>query len=146
MEKPRRDDRHLAALGEIRAFLEEQMASLHDRLEHAVELMREQTEEIGTLCDSIDEMRELFQWALNNDKIERAPSFHLTSLPRDPAAADWSARLNRVTPASFEAAAPPATEPPRDPDASARQVAQPSDEPFELHANPAGAQQQQRLW
>ncbi len=146
METPQRDEQPLAALGEIRSFIEEQLASLQDGLEHAVEVMREQTEEIGTLRDSIDEIRELFQWALNNDKIERAPPFYLTSMPLDPLAPDWSARVNGVTRSIFDAYKPGANEPAKEPDAITPPLAQPIDEPFELHANPATSQQQQRLW
>ena len=86
----------LTALGEIRSFLEEQAASLQDGLDHAVEVMRENTEEVGVLRDAIDELRELYQWNLNNACHDTPPPFQLTSMPLNPLASDWSARLNRV--------------------------------------------------
>ncbi|MGE0536200.1 MAG: hypothetical protein AB7O68_14565 [Pirellulales bacterium] len=86
----------LAALGEIRSFLEEQAAYLQDGLDHAVEVMRENTEEVGVLRDAVDELRERYIWALNNFRQDLPPVFHLTSMPVDPCASEWSARVNRV--------------------------------------------------
>lgn len=94
MTKSRPLDEVLGALGEIRSMLEEQAASLQDHLDHAVEVMRENTEEVGVLRDAIDELRELYQWTLNNARPDTPAPFHLTSLPLDPLAPDWSARLN----------------------------------------------------
>lgn len=92
----------LAGLGQLRSIIEGQLAEIHgkvqealDRIEHAVEVMREQTEEIGVLRDSIDESRELYEWAWRNRQGE-APPVQLTSLPLDPAATDFAERVNRV--------------------------------------------------
>ncbi|MGE0533453.1 MAG: hypothetical protein AB7O68_00660 [Pirellulales bacterium] len=142
MEKQQRDDQLLAALGEIRAFVEEQLAGLSDEIEHATEVMRENSEEIGTLRDSIDEIRELFQWALNNGRQEAPTPFQLTSMPLDPAAADWSARVNGVKRSIFEAYGSCA----REQAAAIPQVAEPNEEPFELQLDSGDSKQQQRLW
>ena len=136
----------LAALGEIRSFLEEQAASLQDGLDHAVEVMRENTEEVGVMRDAIDELRERYVWALNNSRQEAPPAFHLISLPADPCAHDWAARVNRVTRNILQADEPGANEPGPEAGAASPQSTPSNDEPFELRSDPSGAKQQQRLW
>jgi hypothetical protein len=132
----------LAALGEVRSFLEEQAASLQDGLDHAVEVMRENTEEVGVLRDAIDELREHYRWTLNNPRPEASPPFHLTSMPIDPTADDWSARLNGVTRTVFDAYESGASTPvePRVPQA------EPEAEPFQLRERTETTRQQQRLF
>lgn len=130
------------ALGEIRSILEEQVASLQDHLDHAVEVMRENTEEVGVLRDAIDELRDLYQWTLNNARPNTPTPFQLSSMPVDPTADDWSARLNGVSRNIFGAYERRASEP------AATRV--PSAEPegglFQLRAKPGAAQNQQRLF
>jgi hypothetical protein len=136
----------LAALGEIRSFLEEQAASLQDGLDHAVEVMRENTEEVGVMRDAIDELRERYVWALNNSRQEMPPAFHLTSMPADPCATKWAARVNRVTRNILQADEPGANEPAPEPDGTTPQSRPPSHETFELRADLGDSKQQQRMW
>lgn len=87
----------LEALGQLKSIVEEQLAAIHDRLEHVAEVVREAVEEIGVLRDAIDEEKEVIEWAAQNDK----PIFQLTSMPKDPAAPDWAQHLNNLTPADL---------------------------------------------
>ena len=60
------------------------------------------TGQVEVLRQVLDEVREDFQWALQNDKLRSAagnrsrPFIHITSLPKDPCAKDWE--INRVKP------------------------------------------------
>jgi hypothetical protein len=92
-----RHEQLLEALGQLKSVIEEQLAAIHDRLEHVAEVVRENIEEIGVLRDAIDEEKEVLEWAAQNDK----PIFRLTSMPADPAAADFAQKLNSVTPADL---------------------------------------------
>lgn len=92
-----RHEQLLKALGQLRSVVEEQLAAIHDRVEHFAEVVREAVEEIGVLRDAIDEEREAIEWASHNGK----PYFQLTSFPIDPSAKDWAVRLNSLTPASL---------------------------------------------
>lgn len=87
-----RHEQLLEALGQLKSIVEEQLASIHDRLEHVAEVVREAVEEIGVLRDAIDDEREVIEWAAHNNK----PIFHLTSFPTDPTAEDWAARVNTL--------------------------------------------------
>ena len=87
----------LEALGQLKSIVEEQLASIHDRLEHIAEVMREAVEELGVIRDIEDERREDIQWAVRNQR----PVFQLTSMPADPADPDWTQHLNKVTPADL---------------------------------------------
>ncbi len=99
-----RHEQYLEALGELKSIVEEQLAAIHDRLEHVAEVVRENVEEIGVLRDAIDEEREVIEWAAQNDK----PIFRLTSMPADPASPDFAQKLNALTP---EDHAPPGLQP-----------------------------------
>jgi hypothetical protein len=92
-----RHEQLLEALGQLKSVIEEQLAAIHDRLEHVAEVVRENTEEIGVLRDAIDEEREVVEWAAQNDKR----IFQLTSMPVDPTAEDWAARMNTLTPSDL---------------------------------------------
>lgn len=93
----------LEALGQLKSIVEEQLAAIHDRLEHIAEVVRENTEEIGVLRDAIDEEKEVMEWAAQNDK----PIFRLTSMPVDPAALDFAQKLNSLRPEDLPAAEEP---------------------------------------
>lgn len=84
----------LEALGQLKSVVEEQLAEIHDRLDHVTEVVREAVEEVGVLRDAIDDEREVVEWAARNDK----PIFRLTSMPADPTALDFAHRLNALTP------------------------------------------------
>jgi len=84
----------LEALGQLKSIVEEQLAAIHDRLEHIAEVVRENTEEIGVLRDAIDEEKELMEWAAQNDK----PILRLTSMPVDPTARDFAEKLSSLRP------------------------------------------------
>lgn len=122
------DEQLLEALGQLKAVVEEQLAAIHDRVEHIAEVVREAVEEIGVLRDVIDEEREVIEWAAHNGK----PIFQLTSFPADPAAKDWAARLNSVRPEDLS------------PEASAAPP-QPAPEPHQAadHETPSA---QKKLW
>jgi hypothetical protein len=92
-----RHEQLLEALGQLKSVIEEQLAAIHDRLEHIAEVVRENTEEIGVLRDAIDEEKEVMEWAAQNDKR----IFQLTSMPVDPTAEDWAARMNMLTPSDL---------------------------------------------
>ncbi len=83
----------LEVLGGLKSIIEEQLASIHDRLEHVAEVVREAVEELGVLSDIEDEKREEIQWAVRNYRL-----LQLTSMPLDPAASDWAERVNKFTP------------------------------------------------
>ncbi len=85
----------LDALGQLKSIIEEQLASIHDRLEHVAEVVREAVEELGVIRDIEDEKRADIQWAVRNQQ----PIFQLTSMPADPAAPDWAQHVNKLTPA-----------------------------------------------
>jgi hypothetical protein len=85
----------LEVLGQLKSIIEEQLASIHDRLEHLTEVVREAVEELGVIRDIEDEKREEIQWAVRNQQ----PIFQLTSMPADPAAPDWAEQVNTLTPA-----------------------------------------------
>lgn len=85
----------LEALGQLKCVIEEQLASIHDRVEHVAEVVREAVEEIGVLRDAIDEEREVIEWAAHNNR----PIFQLTSMAADPAEPHWAEHLNKLTPA-----------------------------------------------
>ncbi len=55
MEKQRSQEL-LSALGQLKALIEEQLAEIHDTIEHATEVVRENSEEIGVLRDAIEEV------------------------------------------------------------------------------------------
>ena len=76
------------------------------RLLGAVEALTTQVEalsnQVEVLRQVLDEVREEFQWALQNDKFGHAGIDHgqlvmrVTSMPKDPCAEDWE--INRVSP------------------------------------------------
>lgn len=55
--------------------------------------------QLQILRETIDEIREDFQWAIRNDRL-RCPRHvvHVTSMALDPLAEDFGARLNRLNP------------------------------------------------
>ena len=77
-----------------------------DKLAATVEALTTQVEaltgQVEVLRQVLDDVREDFQWALQNDKLRsgvgnrRRPFVHITSLPKDPCAKDWE--INRVKP------------------------------------------------
>jgi hypothetical protein len=94
----------LDALGQLKSVVEEQLASVHDRLEHVAEVVREAVKEIGVLRDAIDEEREVIEWAVQNDK----PVFQLTSMLFDSADPRWAKHVTTLTPADLPPAEIPA--------------------------------------
>lgn len=62
---------------------------------------------IEMLYQVLDEIREDFQWAVRNDKFrhegadEWRPVTHITSMPKDPCAPDFGARINRFSAADL---------------------------------------------
>lgn len=119
-------------------MIEEQLASIQDRLEHLSEVVREAVEELGVIRDIEDEKAADLQWAVRNGQ----PVLHLSSMPLDPATPDWSQQLNRYSPADL-----PAT----DSSGGAADVAsagEPSPDPAG-HSNrspPPGRAEQASLW
>jgi len=95
VRSPDRHEQLLEVLGKLAGRIEEQLASIHDRLEHLSEVVREVVEELGVLRDIEDEKAADLQWAVQNGQ----PVFHLTSMPLDPAVPDWGKQLNRYSPA-----------------------------------------------
>ncbi len=85
----------LEALDQLKSIVEEQLASIHDRLEHIAEVVRDAVEVLGVIREIEDEKREDIQWAVRNGQ----PIFHLTSMPRDPADPHWAQHLNKLMPA-----------------------------------------------
>lgn len=54
MSKPPRNETDVTlfeALGQLKSVVEEQLVTIHDRLEHLAEVVREAVEEIGVLRD-----------------------------------------------------------------------------------------------
>ena len=87
----------LEVLGQLKSIVEEQLAAVHDRLEHVAEVVREAVEELGVIRDIEDEKREDIQWAVRNQR----PIFQLTSMSADPADPNWAQHLNKLTPADL---------------------------------------------
>jgi hypothetical protein len=83
----------LEALGQLKSIIEEQLAAIHDRLEHLCEVVREAVEELGVIRDIEDEKASDLQWAVRNHQ----PIFQLTSMPLDPAAPDWAKQVDKFT-------------------------------------------------
>lgn len=100
-----RHEQLLEALGQLKAVIEEQLAAIHDRLEHVAEVVRENVEEIGVLRDAIDEEKEVIEWAAQNGK----PIFRLTSMPVDPADPNFVRKLE-VKPNDLPLAGAPGTQ------------------------------------
>jgi hypothetical protein len=71
------------------------LADHAERLLAAIETL---SEEVRVLRDAIDELRDEFTWAVRNREPPPpvSPFVPLTSLPRDPLAADFGERINRV--------------------------------------------------
>ena len=103
----------LETIGQLKSLIEEQLAEIHDKIEHATEVLRENTEEVGALRDEIAELRELYQWAVNNSRHETWRPFQLTSMPLDAAAPDFAERLNRFTADDLSREAEPEPSPAR---------------------------------
>lgn len=83
-----------------------------DELTHVV---RRLADEVHILRLTLDELREELQWANRNhgdETYQVTPPFRLRSMPLDPAAPDFAARLNRVSPETVaflrDQVAPPA--------------------------------------
>jgi hypothetical protein len=62
----------LESLGQLKSIVEEQLAAIHDRLEHVTEVVRKEVEELGAIRDIEDVKREDIQWAARNGQ----PVFH----------------------------------------------------------------------
>ncbi len=61
-------------------------------------------EELAILREVLDEIRDELQWANRNRDLDQAPASaprRITSMPLDPAAADWAERLNRYSAADL---------------------------------------------
>jgi hypothetical protein len=60
---------------------------------------------VQVLTQAVDDFREDIEWALRNDKLsyERGTAIHITSMPKDPLAADFGERINRYTAADLPA-------------------------------------------
>jgi hypothetical protein len=68
-------------------------------LQRLIEAVERVGEELDCLYQILDQIRDDFGWALNNDRFRTIPEAAIvTSLPRDPLAADWNERMNRITP------------------------------------------------
>jgi|SRR6266446_5392097 len=71
-----------------------------------VEVVQSLTQQVETLAghvqiihEVLDSIRDDLAWAINNDRLRCQPSVtHVTSMPADACALDWSARLNRLKP------------------------------------------------
>jgi hypothetical protein len=97
MHEQQRHEQLLEVIGKLAGVIEEQLASIRDRLEHLSEVVREAVEELGVIRDIEDEKASDLQWAVRNGQ----PLFQLASMPLDPAAPDWNQQLNRLSPADL---------------------------------------------
>lgn len=93
-------------------------AASADQVERLIEAVEDAAAQLRVLRDVLDEVREDFQYAVRNGKFQSPPAvFHLTSMPVDPLAPDFGARLNCVKPEdlpkSEQPVEPPSPEPPR---------------------------------
>src|SRR2546422_176150 len=72
---------------------------LSDKVDDLTAAVEKLSDRVGILCDLVDRLRDDYSWALNN--IDRLPcassSYPLTSMPKDPLAADFGQRLNRFS-------------------------------------------------
>jgi hypothetical protein len=89
-----------------------------DALTAAVERVGD---ELRVIREVMDECREHFEWAVNNDRLRcPSPALHITSLPKDPVAPDFGERINRFSaedlPDHGEDPGEDTAEPPRQPD------------------------------
>ena len=69
------------------------------------------SQEVQLLQQVVDELRSEIQWASRNGRLAMLPApMHITSMPLDPLAQDWSTRLNRHCPEDLpaEESVPPA--------------------------------------
>jgi hypothetical protein len=76
-----------------------------DSLERIAEAVEKLAGEVGVLREILDRFQDDFAWALNNDAFrsgefrrEKSLPMHITSMPRDALAPDWSERINRFGP------------------------------------------------
>ena len=61
-------------------------------------------EELAVVREVLDEIRDELQWANRNrdwDQAPASPQRRITSMPLDPAAADWAEQLNRYSAADL---------------------------------------------
>jgi hypothetical protein len=66
-------------------------------------------DELRVIREVMDECREHFEWAVNNDRLRCPPTvMHVTSLPKDPLAPDFGERINACTAADLPADSPAA--------------------------------------
>ena len=90
--------------------------SLKETVQQLTEQVKELASQVEVLRNAIDEIREEFEYAIQNDKVgsrvrdEWRPVMHVTSLPKDPLATDFGERINAGTPDDLAPA--PAPSPP----------------------------------
>jgi DNA-directed RNA polymerase subunit RPC12/RpoP len=61
------------------------------------------SEDIHVLRQAIDDLRDDVMWAVRNALAPSGPPFQLTSMPRDPTARDFGARINGMRPSDLPA-------------------------------------------
>ena len=68
-------------------------------VEDLVSCVSELVDQVAILREAIDDLREEFAWAVQNGRVPQqlSPPFLLKSMPKDPTAPDWAARLNQAT-------------------------------------------------
>lgn len=92
-----------------------QLAPLLRTVESLATQVEALASQVEVLRQVLDEIRDDFQWALQNDKLRSShghhgsPVVHITSLPKDPCTEDWE--INRVKPEDLPSEPPvaPAT-------------------------------------
>lgn len=74
-------------------------ANLLEAVAALTDQVKQLTDQVQVLWNAIDDVRQEFEWAVRNDKMSSPrPVMHITSMPKDPCAPDFGARINKYTP------------------------------------------------
>jgi|ERR1051326_9179232 hypothetical protein len=73
-----------------------------ERIERLIDAVEHVGEELATLRQVIDEIREEFQWAVRNEKLPPTHIVHITSMPVDPCDPEFGKKVNRISQADID--------------------------------------------
>src|SRR5437870_1151770 len=86
-----------------------------EEFDQVVQTVEEIQDELPAIHELLEKIHHVSEWVANNSRNDDwQPIVPLTSMPADPLARDWAARLNRITPSRIPAPQPVATEPARE--------------------------------
>lgn len=63
----------LSLMGTLNSIVEERLAATHDLLDRVTDAVRDNTAQLAVLQETLDEFRELLEWAIVNDRLDDVP-------------------------------------------------------------------------